>query len=68
MLVADALEALGLARGDYLVKVNNRKVLNGILELIGVSPDSDSDVLRLTVLRAIDIVPNLEVLCAVATR
>jgi histidyl-tRNA synthetase len=32
MLVADALAALGLARGDYVVKVNNRKVLNGILE------------------------------------
>ena len=36
MLVADSLEALGLARGDYVVKVNNRKVLNGMLDLIGV--------------------------------
>ena len=43
MLVADSLEALGLARGDYIVKVNNRKVLNGMLELIGVPEGPEGD-------------------------
>ncbi len=32
MLAADTLEALGIARGDYVVKVNSRKVLDGVLE------------------------------------
>lgn len=59
MLVADALEALGLARGDYLVKVNNRKVLNGLLELIGVPAGPEGDAPRLIALRAIDKLDRL---------
>jgi histidyl-tRNA synthetase len=59
MLVADSLEALGLARGDYIVKVNNRKVLNGILEMIGVPPGPEGDATRLTVLRAMDKLDRL---------
>ncbi len=36
MLAADALEALGIKRGDYVIKVNNRKVLDGVLEAVGL--------------------------------
>jgi histidyl-tRNA synthetase len=61
MLVADALEALGLPRGDYMVKVNNRKVLNGILELIGVPGGPEGDARRLNVLRAMDKLDRLGV-------
>ncbi len=50
MLAADALEALGIARGDYVIKVNNRKVLDGVLESIDVTDEGQ----KLTVLRAID--------------
>ena len=59
MLVADSLEALGLARGDYIVKVNNRKVLSGMLELIGVPEGPEGDTTRLTVLRAMDKLDRL---------
>jgi histidyl-tRNA synthetase len=59
MLVADSLEALGLARGDYIVKVNNRKVLSGMLELIGVPEGPEGDATRLTVLRAMDKLDRL---------
>lgn len=46
-MLADALEAAGIARGDYLVRVNNRKVLNGVLDSMGVSdPETAADVLR----------------------
>ncbi|MCV6597137.1 MAG: histidine--tRNA ligase, partial [Mangrovicoccus sp.] len=31
-MLSDTLEAVGIPRGDYLVRINNRKVLNGILE------------------------------------
>jgi histidyl-tRNA synthetase len=34
-MLADTLEAVGIPRGDYLVRVNNRKVLNGVLEILG---------------------------------
>lgn len=50
-LLADSLEALGIARGDYLVRLNNRKVLNGVLERIGVERAGGQE---LIVLRAID--------------
>src|SRR3954470_2147993 len=53
MMVADVMEALGIVRGDYIVRVNNRKVLDGVLEAIGLGGEDQAG-RRLTVLRAID--------------
>ncbi|MEQ1578851.1 MAG: histidine--tRNA ligase [Hyphomicrobium sp.] len=53
MLAADTMEALGIKRGDYIIKVNNRKVLDGVLESIGLT-GPENTARRLTVLRAID--------------
>jgi histidyl-tRNA synthetase len=53
MMAADTMEALGIARGSYVVKVNNRKVLDGVLESIGLGGQENAG-RRLTVLRAID--------------
>src|ERR1041384_3440646 len=53
MLAADTMEALGIKRGSYLVKVNSRKVLDGIMEAIGLGGESNAST-RLTVLRAVD--------------
>src|SRR5215471_17399052 len=58
MMAADAMEALGIPRGSYVVKVNNRKVLDGILEAIGLSDESNA-AKRLTVLRAVDKLDRL---------
>jgi histidyl-tRNA synthetase len=38
-MLADTLEAVGIPRGDYIVRVNNRKVLNGVLEVAGLAGD-----------------------------
>jgi histidyl-tRNA synthetase len=53
MMMADVMEALGIKRGDYVIRVNNRKVLDGVLEAIGLGGDANAG-RRLTVLRAID--------------
>ena len=53
MMAADTLEALGIKRGDYVIKVNNRKVLDGVMEAIGLGGDENA-ARRLIVLRAID--------------
>lgn len=53
MMAADTMEALGIPRGSYVVKVNNRKVLDGVMESIGLGGDENAGK-RLTVLRAID--------------
>ncbi|MGZ5850511.1 MAG: histidine--tRNA ligase [Methyloceanibacter sp.] len=57
MLAADTLEALGIPRGQYVIKVNNRKVLDGILESIGTGVAEAGR--RLQVLRAIDKLDRL---------
>lgn len=53
MLAADTMEKLGIKRGDYVVKVNNRKVLDGVMEAIGLGGEENAG-RRLNVLRAID--------------
>jgi len=49
MLAADAMEALGIARGDYVIRVNSRKVLDGVMDAAEIPHEK-----RLIVLRAID--------------
>ncbi|QUS35793.1 histidine--tRNA ligase [Falsirhodobacter algicola] len=61
-MLSDALEVVGIPRGDYLVRVNNRKVLNGVMEVAGVLDPSNPE--RFTeergiVLRAIDKLDRL---------
>ena len=53
MLAADTMEALGIPRGSYVVKVNNRKILDGVLDTIGLGGDENAN-LRLTIARSID--------------
>jgi histidyl-tRNA synthetase len=53
MMMADTLEALGIKRGDYVIRVNNRKVLDGVMEAIGLGGEENAG-RRLGVLRAID--------------
>src|SRR6266436_5316461 len=58
MMAADTMEALGIPRGSYVVKLNNRKVLDGVMETIGLGGDENSG-RRLTVLRAVDKLDRL---------
>ena len=55
MMAADTMEALGIARGSYVVKVNNRKVLDGVRDALGVTDDQQ----WLTIMRAIDKLDRL---------
>ena len=58
MMAADTLERVGIGRGDYVIKINNRKVLDGVLEAIGLGGEERAGQ-RLTVLRAIDKLDRL---------
>ena len=62
MMLADTLDALGLA-GHYVVKVNSRKLLDGVLEACGLAQDGSPMALarRGIVLRAIDKIDRLGV-------
>ena len=58
MMAADCMEALGIARGDYVIKVNSRKVLDGLMEALSADGAIDAQ-RRTTVLRAIDKLDRL---------
>ncbi|MFN2305715.1 MAG: histidine--tRNA ligase, partial [Paracoccaceae bacterium] len=59
-MLADCLEEVGIQRGDYVIRVNNRKVLNGVMEVAGLAGD-DKEAERGIVLRAIDKLDRLGV-------
>jgi histidyl-tRNA synthetase len=58
MMAADTMHELGLPRGSYVVKVNSRKILEGLLEKEGLSGEEHSEQ-KVTVLRAIDKLDRL---------
>jgi len=51
MMAADTMEALGFSRGEYVIRVSSRKMLDAVMDEIGLSA---GDPRRLTVLRAVD--------------
>ncbi len=53
MMMADVMEAVGIKRGDYVIRVNNRKVLDGLMETIGLDGDEHTAT-RVNVLRSLD--------------
>jgi len=53
-VLSEAMEALGIERGSYEVRLNDRKVLNGLLEVAGVQEGQVA-----TVLRALDKLDRL---------
>lgn len=60
MLFADVIEAAGVARGDYLIRINDRRLLSGLLETTGLAGESDDDTARRgIVLRALDKLDRL---------
>jgi histidyl-tRNA synthetase len=58
MLAADTMEALGIARGDYVIKVSNRKILDGLRDVVGLA-GQENDSRWLTVMRAVDKMDRL---------
>ncbi|MEL6093407.1 histidine--tRNA ligase [Bartonella schoenbuchensis] len=60
MMAADSLDKLGFKRDEYVIRVSNRKILDAVLENIGLGGDEQSDK-RLTVFRAIDKLDRLGV-------
>ncbi len=62
MMLADILEAVGIRRGEYIVRLNSRTVLDGIMNKAGIlDPDRPEAAAqrRATVMRAIDKLDRL---------
>ena len=54
MMMADVMEAVGVKRGDYVIKVNSRRLLDEVMDRAGIAPER-----RVGVLRAIDKLDRL---------
>ena len=54
-MAVEGLEAAGLPTGSAIIKINNRKLLNGLLTTAGVKDDAQ----KLAVLRAVDKLDRL---------
>lgn len=53
LMLSDTLEAVGIKRHDYIIRVNNRKVLNGLLETLNLLGE-DGSISSDAILRTID--------------
>ena len=49
-MAAEAMRAAGAAEGEFVVRVNTRRLLNAVLSMVG----ANSDAQKLTILRALD--------------
>lgn len=61
-MLTEALQAVGIPKTDFVVRMNNRKVLNGVMEAAGLWNPADPDAKaaeRGIVLRAIDKLDRL---------
>jgi histidyl-tRNA synthetase len=59
MMAADTMEALGIPRGSYVVKIWNRKMLDGVMDAVPELTSAPEK--RTTVLRSIDKVDRVKV-------
>ena len=53
MLFAEVIEAAGVSPGDFVIRVSNRKIIDGLFEKIGLSGDDGGET-RLGVMRSMD--------------
>lgn len=58
MMAAGCLEALGIARNDYVIKISHRKILDGLMDILGYG-GADKAAQRLIILRAVDKLDRL---------
>jgi histidyl-tRNA synthetase len=61
VMAGQALQALGVAKSEYSVRVNTRRLLNGVLDSVSEKAAIDMAKSKLTVLRAIDKLDRLGV-------
>ena len=58
MMFSDVFENIGIQRNDYLIRLNNRNLLDALLDQLGLNSINDSDQ-YLTVMRSIDKLDRL---------
>ncbi len=60
VLFADVMEAAGIDRGGYIIRLNDRRLLAGLMEIAGLAGiEAEDEAQRMTVLRALDKLDRL---------
>jgi histidyl-tRNA synthetase len=59
MMFSDAIESTGVERGDYVIRLNNRKILDGIIDSLNISGNKSGSDINLAIMRSIDKLDRL---------
>ena len=59
MMFSDAIESTGIERGDYVIRLNNRKILDGIIDSLNISGNESGSDINLAIMRSIDKLDRL---------
>ena len=59
MMFSDAIESTGIGRGDYVIRLNNRKILDGIIDSLNISGNKSGSDINLAIMRSIDKLDRL---------
>jgi len=59
MMFSDAIENTGIERGNYIIRLNNRKILDGIIDSLSISGNKSGSDINLAIMRSIDKLDRL---------
>jgi histidyl-tRNA synthetase len=59
MMFSDAIENTGIERGNYIIRLNNRKILDGIIDNLSISGNKSGSDINLAIMRSIDKLDRL---------
>jgi histidyl-tRNA synthetase len=59
MMFSDAIENTGIERGNYIIRLNNRKILDGIIDSLKIPNNQPGSGINLAIMRSIDKLDRL---------
>ena len=59
MMFSDAIESTGIERGDYVIRLNNRKILDGVIDSLAISGNKPGSDINIAIMRSIDKLDRL---------
>ncbi len=59
MMFSDAIQSTGIETGNYVIRLSNRKILDGIIDSLNIKGNSSGSDINLSIMRSIDKLDRL---------